>query len=149
MAWRLARGMTQEALARAAGVPRPNLSAIERGDREVTLRTLRSIALALEVRPGVLADGEPPYADAPPLTRTAMERVARAATRGTTTKTPHEAALAEQLRQVTSSQRARADGRRRRARPAADRAYFQLRTRLDEGTLASLLERVALDLERR
>jgi transcriptional regulator with XRE-family HTH domain len=54
LAWRLARGMTQAALARAACIPRPNLSAIERGDREVTLKTLRALALALEVRPGVL-----------------------------------------------------------------------------------------------
>jgi transcriptional regulator with XRE-family HTH domain len=37
VAWRLARAMSQENLARAAGIPRPNLSAIERGEREVTL----------------------------------------------------------------------------------------------------------------
>ncbi|HMF41326.1 MAG TPA: helix-turn-helix transcriptional regulator, partial [Polyangia bacterium] len=62
LAWRLARGMTQAELGRAARIPRPNLSAIERGDREVTLKTLRALALALDVRPGVLADGIPPEA---------------------------------------------------------------------------------------
>lgn len=55
--WRLHRGLTQQTLAVKARVPRSNLSAIERGKREVSLRTLRSLALALEVRPGVLADG--------------------------------------------------------------------------------------------
>ena len=82
LAWRLTRGMTQAQLARAAKLPRPNLSAIERGDREVTLRTLRALALALDVRPGALVDGETPGAG-PPLTRTQMERIANAAAHGT------------------------------------------------------------------
>jgi transcriptional regulator with XRE-family HTH domain len=144
MAWRLARGMTQAALAHAARVPRPNLSAIERGDRDVTLRTLRALAVALDVRPGVLADGEPPHATAPPLTRAAMERVARAAVRGTVTNTPYEQAIAQKLRRATSIRRASAKGRTGgRAQASGDRAYFQLKTALPATTLASLFDRMS------
>ena len=142
--------MTQAALARAAKIPRPNLSAIERGDRDVTLRTLRGLALALDIRPGLLADGQPPDAGAEPLTRAAMERVARAANRGTGAGTPREHVIAGQLRRATSVRRARAAGRRGgRATAAGDRAYLQLKNMLPAATLASLLDRVALDLERK
>ena len=55
--WRLDRHLSQAALAQRAGIPRPNLSLMERGKREVTLGTLRALAVALDVRPGILADG--------------------------------------------------------------------------------------------
>ena len=147
VAWRLARGMTQVALARAARVPRPNLSAIERGARDVTLRTLRAIALALDVRPGVLADGLAPQ-EPKVLGRPEMERVARATTRGGATEAPHEELLARHLRAATATRRAGATGRRRRAGAAGDRAYFRLRTLVDAPTLASLVDRVGVDLDR-
>ncbi len=88
LAWRLARRMTQAALATAARIPRPNLSAIERGDREVTLKTLRALALALDIRPGVLADGVMPAGDPKPMGRECLERVARAAALGTDLRDP-------------------------------------------------------------
>src|SRR6185437_7370469 len=97
LAWRLTRGMTQAQLARAARIPRTNLSAIERGEREVTLPTLRALALALNVRPGTLVDGETPGASASPLTRTQMERIAEATVRGTALSDPRESALARWL----------------------------------------------------
>lgn len=136
--------MTQAALARAARVPRPNLSAIERGDRDVTLRTLRALALALDVLPGVLANGTPPR-DLVPLTREGMERIARAANRESATDGPREAAIARQLRAVTNVRRAGKLARRPRS---ADHAYFRLRSQLAGETLASLVDRVAVDLER-
>ena len=58
--WRIFRGLSQEALAKKAGIPRPNLSAIESGKREPALTTLRMLSLALEVAPGRLVDGIPP-----------------------------------------------------------------------------------------
>ena len=71
--WRLQRGLTQKELARRAGVPRPNLSAIERGQLEVSLKTVRALALALGVRPGVLVDGiAPEEGGAGELSREAM-----------------------------------------------------------------------------
>src|SRR6185312_11287307 len=104
LAWRLTRGMTQTQLARAARVPRPNLSAIERGDREVTLRTLRALALALDVRPGALVDGEMPNAPGAPFTRTQMERIADAAVQGTRLPDEREADLARWLAMTLSTQ---------------------------------------------
>ena len=58
--WRLKQELSQEELASRAGLPRPNLSSIEQGARDVTLSTLRRLAQALGVRTGILADGVPP-----------------------------------------------------------------------------------------
>jgi transcriptional regulator with XRE-family HTH domain len=152
LAWRLARGMTQADLARAARVPRPNLSAIERGEREVTLKTLRALALALDVRPGILADGIPPETGARPLSRTRLERIARAAAQGLGSPDSREAALAAHLRRALSSRLGVGVGRQRpslRSLAGADRAYFHLRTRESQATLASLVDRVGLELERK
>ena len=77
--WRVHRGMTQQQLAQAAHIPRPNLSAIEQGKREVSLSTLRALALALEVQPGVLVDGIPPSLSggmSSPFSRKALEEIA-------------------------------------------------------------------------
>jgi len=149
LAWRLARGLTQADLAHAARIPRPNLSAIERGDREVTLKTLRALALALDVRPGILADGIPPQTEARPLSRARLERIARATARGLESPDPRESVLARQLRRALSARMAL--GRRLspvRPRAGADRAYFQLRTSERAETVASLVDRVGLEIER-
>jgi transcriptional regulator with XRE-family HTH domain len=150
LAWRLSRGMTQADLANAARIHRPNLSAIERGEREVTLKTLRALAVALDVTPGTLANGIAPEAGARPLSRRALERIARAVVRGTDVVDPREAALASHLRSAMSARlalgRKRHDSRALTA--GADRAYFLLRTRESRETVASLLDRVALELKR-
>lgn len=148
LAWRLARGLTQAALASQAGVPRPNLSAIERGDREVTLKTLRALAAALGVRPGQLADGELPRDAAPILGRPELERIARAAARGTATANPHEAMLA---RALADSTRTRVTGPSARSKgpSGGDRAYFRLRTTAPANVVASLLDRLNDDRGRR
>jgi transcriptional regulator with XRE-family HTH domain len=144
LAWRLARGMTQAELARTAHVQRPNLSAIERGDREVTLKTLRALAVALDVRPGILADGVSPGEGARPLGRTALERIAAAALDGWDLSDPREAALASHLREVTSAWPSGAPGARRRRRTrAVDRAYFLLKTSESAETIASLVARMS------
>jgi len=147
--------MTQDELGRAAGVPRPNLSAIERGDREVTLKTLRALAMALDVRPGILADGIPPEGGAPPLSRARMERIARATARGTDANDARETTLARHLREaMTSKLHVAPTGPARRARPLArplaraDRAYFMLRSSESQETVATLVDRVGLALER-
>lgn len=58
--WRLAKGLSQESLALKAGIPRPNLSAIEQGRQDITVATLRALSFALGVNPGVLVDGIAP-----------------------------------------------------------------------------------------
>lgn len=108
--WRLKRGLTQEELARRAGVPRPNLSAIERGKREVSLKTVRALAVALDVRPGVLVDGiTPQEEETGELSREAMERIADAVIRKIPLAGAKEQALADQLKYLVRS-RLRAAG---------------------------------------
>jgi transcriptional regulator with XRE-family HTH domain len=150
LAWRLTRGLTQAQLASAADIPRPNLSAIERGNREVTLRTLRALALALDVRPGALVDGEMPNADAPPLTRAQMERIADAAITGTTLVDRRESILAQWLG-ASVAQPDESHGRAPRSRLSgrrSDRAYFLLRSAEEPAVLASLVNRVTERLRR-
>lgn len=61
-AWREVRGLTQEELSRRAGIPRPNLSDIERGRQDITVSTLARIASALSLSPGRLLDESPQLA---------------------------------------------------------------------------------------
>lgn len=76
--WRRERNLTQEELAERAGVPRPNLSMIEQGARDLTLSTLRRLAGALEIKPGLLADGiSPQSAREKPWSRESLDRIAR------------------------------------------------------------------------
>ena len=142
--WRQHRGMTQQALAAAARLPRPNLSAIERGEREVTLATLRALAAALDVNPGRLADGTPPQPEqAVRLSRKAMERIAEAAIAHRRLPNPAEAALAswlgelvEQRRQVLRGRRSALRGRRR-----VRAAWLQLAAACPPQVVHSLFER--------
>ena len=102
--WRMHWDLTQDELARRSGMSRPNLSAVEQGKREVTLSTLRALAVALDVTPGILADGIGPGQTAksilpspgpsdhplprgeeksqPALSREALERIAKAVAQG-------------------------------------------------------------------
>lgn len=151
LAWRLERGLTQLELARAARMPRSNLSAVERGEREVTLRTLRALALALGVRPGVLADGEPPASPGGALTRAALERVARAVVHDERLADPRESRLAGELRQSMSARLASGGAGKHRRRPhrrLADRAYLRLKGGVEREVLRSLIERVLGQIDR-
>lgn len=53
-AQRKERGLSQEALADAAGIDRSHMGKIERGERNVTLMNLMRIAGALQMRPSAL-----------------------------------------------------------------------------------------------
>lgn len=54
---RLAHGWTQEQLAAESGLAYVQVSRIERGRREIRLRTLVKLVRALEVSPSDLLDG--------------------------------------------------------------------------------------------
>jgi len=134
--WRNHRGLTQATLAQAARLPRPNLCAIERGRREVSLTTLRALALALEVAPGALVDGVPPPTSGPTaLSREAIERIADAVASGTPPRHPADRQLTALLRAVTADAAA---GRRR-----AEAAWLHLKAAYPAALVDTLLDRIA------
>src|SRR3972149_1332687 len=92
MLWRVERGMTQDELSAKSRISRPNLSAIEQGRRDLTIQTLRSLAVALDVRPGLLVDGVSPGSEKPlpALSREALERIAVSVARGKELKDEQE-----------------------------------------------------------
>lgn len=147
--WRQARGLTQEQLARRANVPRPNVSAMERGKREVTLGTLRALAVGLGLRPGVLADGTAPLRleqGRTSLSREALERIADAVVSGAATPHQDERVLAEALRHVTVHRFAAGGvrlGRRRVGKRQTEAAWLLLESACPPGVLPSLLHRIA------
>lgn len=53
------RGLTQEQLAARAGMHRTFVGAVERGDRNASLRTVQRLADALDVEPQALLDPDP------------------------------------------------------------------------------------------
>lgn len=56
--YRLKSGISQDALAAKMGVDRAHVSAMERGQQNVTIITLWHAALALDVKPMALLDDE-------------------------------------------------------------------------------------------
>ncbi|MBI4340647.1 MAG: helix-turn-helix transcriptional regulator [Candidatus Omnitrophica bacterium] len=153
--WRTARGLTQAALAHRAGMPRPNLCAIERGRREASLSTLRALARELDVRPGTLVDGIAPLPQgeaAPSWSREALERVADAVVGRAKPPTAQERALAKTLEQVVRNRLGAARGTRRplrKGRRAAQTAWLQLETAYPREVVKSVLQRVEDRLLRR
>src|SRR3989344_6603990 len=147
--WRLERELTQAGLAERAGLPRPNLSDIERGKREVSLKTIRALALSLEVSPGVLVDGRAPGEDlkSSQLSRETMERIALAVVKNKRLPNSEENDLASLIRvQVQSRLRAlHGVGRARNFRPvgrAPERAWLRSVSRYGKNQIQSIMERV-------
>lgn len=136
-------------LATTAGVSRPNLCAIERGARQVTLLTLRALASALGTSPGDLADGRSPYGEPLALSRHDLEMVARAAATGTAA--PTYDLLVRCLRMVTVSRRSVTTGDKvtqGNSRLATEHAYLILKAMITSSTINSLLSRIDGCLER-
>ena len=159
--WRSRRHLTQAQLARRCGIPQPNLSAIERGARDLSLRSLRALAASLQVRPGVLVDGIPPPAlDAqagPPaprqragqagaLERGALERIAAAAAGRRVSATAGEREVAELLKPLVRG-RLQAAGRAGTLGKPGARAvrlsWMTLRARYADAVIDSLIQRVS------
>ena len=147
-AWRLNRGLTQDALAKRAGVPRPNLSAIERGRREVSLTTLRALAAGLGVPPGLLVDGVPPvsaHGGQPSLSRETIERIADAVAFNRPVVEPTEQTAVEALRALLGHRTRAArhqQGRPRTGRRGALAAWVRLNGLYGRSAIQTLADRV-------
>jgi transcriptional regulator with XRE-family HTH domain len=146
--WRRHRRLTQDALAQRARLVRPHLSAIERGQRDVTLSTLRALAVALDVRPGLLVDGAVPGAasdERQPLSRQRLERIAKAVVHDRLLKTEEDRAIVDALKQVVGSLLSARHGRRGigEHRPRAIRlAWLWLRAAYSPEVVHSLVQRI-------
>ena len=137
--WRLERRLSQEALAKAAKISRPNLSAVERGKREVSLKTLRALALALQVRPGVLVEGiSPRELDGVSIfTREGLERMADGVAANKPMKDASEDRLVALLKLMV---RSRPDSRK--GKRIIDRAWLQLSAGYPPELIQSLFQRI-------
>lgn len=69
--------LTQAELAKRAGIPQPNLSNIETGGQDITVSTLRKIAVALAISPGEFFSDWNKKAGKTRLTRRKIERIAK------------------------------------------------------------------------
>jgi len=72
------RGLSQEALADAAGLHRTHISLIERGRRSVRVETVERLAIALQIQPGRLMP-EVDLAEHRPVVKTRHGRPSRGA----------------------------------------------------------------------
>lgn len=145
LAWRRARGLTQKALAREAGLPQPNLCAMECDRQDPTLSTLRRLAAALGIRPGELVDHLP---SSPTLDRQAIDRVVRRALSGkplpaaSKKLASREMAIAGALRRIVKERLAAAGKGSGPRRGAGERTLRQLKAELGESTWQAVLERM-------
>lgn len=147
--WRAERGLSQAELAAKAGMPRPNLTTLEKGRRDVTLNTLRALASALNVTPGVLADGLPPGQDrcVDLLSRNVLERVADSVVTGkklADQREQHLAALVEKVTRHRTVAQMGLKGRSKLKRGVRqnDRAWLELRSFYSDEVIDSLIQRV-------
>ena len=144
--WRKERKLTQEGLARLSGISRPNLSIMEQGGKDVTLATLRRLAQALRIRPGILADGIPPgEVSKKRLSRESLDRIARSL-RGEPIKLSHdEEKLASRL-EILMKQKLHLTARYGRSLPRTARqekeAWLRIRSEYGMDQLMNLLSRV-------
>ena len=144
--WRSERRLTQEQLARATGISRPNLSDLERGKRELSLKSLRSLASALNVTPGTLVDGVPPLALSGPLefSRQELDRIADTVFKEEKTEGV-EGKIAELLRILSRSRilaSTRAKDKPRAGKRRVNAAWLHFKSALRKETAQALIQRI-------
>ncbi|MCB9800410.1 MAG: helix-turn-helix transcriptional regulator [Candidatus Omnitrophica bacterium] len=149
--WRLERGMSQKELADKAGIPRPNLSVIERGGRDLNLSTLRRIAAALDIRPGLLADGIAPsaYVRKKPWTRESLDNIALYLCGKTIQLNPNEKKAAELFIPLVSTKEklsARGKERLRTGARREDQALMRVKQLFTHEEFQNILNRVDKNL---
>ena len=143
--WRNERKLTQDQLARAAGISRPNLSDLERGKRELSLKSLRRLSSALQITPGTLVDGVSPLAvkGSTRFDRRSLDRIADAVF-GKKKVTDQEGRVAELLKVLSHSRLSVA--MKTKPRPIGKRrvnaAWAQFKSGLPREIGQALLQRI-------
>ena len=149
--WRLARGWTQQELARRSRVPQSAISLIEQGKKpDVTLSTVGRLARALSLAPHELL--APPPREALALDPHQREAIGRAVVRGTAPPPNIPAQLVRELAGlVTQKLRAfNVPGRRlnRGRRWKVQRRWRDLQARYGDALVHDLLRRIDIELLR-
>ena len=144
--WRVERGLTQEQLAHATGISRPNLSGLERGKQEVSLRSLRLLAEALQVTPGVLVDGLPPLALKGPLefSREELDRIADTAFEDKKGQ-GREGRIADLLKILSTSRvsaAVRSETKSKTGKRGVNAAWLHFKSALRQETAKALIQRM-------
>lgn len=103
MGWRRFRGMTQAILAEKAGLTRPYVSRLERGDADPALSSLRRLAEALDISTGRLIDEAPPHRR---LNRHEIDALARGALQPGKSSSQNQAEIRSLARVVKNRRRA-------------------------------------------
>ncbi|MBI2058334.1 MAG: helix-turn-helix transcriptional regulator [Nitrospirae bacterium] len=137
---RLELGLTQEQLARRAGMARPSLTRVERGQKDLTVSSLLRLSQALGMDPARFFEEAP----APkPLGRHGIDRIARAVVAGHGGDRKEEShliqGLAYQLRPSLEASKAPGAAAARRA---ARRNYEAIRQEYRPEDLEKLMRRV-------
>lgn len=145
--WRVFKGLAQGELAKKAGIPRPNLSAIESGKRDVTLTTLRLLAAALGITPGILVNGIGPLNfKGVRFSRTALENIALASIGKAARLSPQEKNIAVFLSGIIRN-RINAEGKKYNNTLKKPQSYvanwLMFKDALGKETLSNLLSRAA------
>ena len=149
--WRNTKGLTQSELAIQSGVSRPNLSAIEQGARDLTLETLRRIALVLGVSAGTLVDGIGPSSySKSELNRYALDRIARLAAGQSLRASDKERRIASDLQSLMTSKIRRTHSENKRGSIRAENAVvLRLKSEIGVDIFKHLVRRVEKNLTSR
>lgn len=132
-------------MAARSGVSRPNLSAIEQGARDLTIGTLRRIALVLGVSAGALVDGIGPWPVIPRslLGRDALDRIAKLATGQSLRASALERRIAKDLASIMKSKMRLLGPKKNRGNVRANNpAMLRLKSELGQVVFENLIRRV-------
>lgn len=132
---RLEQKLTQEELARSAGIPQPNLCNIEKGKQDITVTTLRRIAGALRAQPGEFFSGITSEEQRGFSSRRSLERIARMIAGGERVSNAGEREIVERFKRVIP-------GKRRVRVRELHRAWLELRMRFSPKEINAVHERV-------
>ena len=135
---RLQKGMTQQELAVAAGIPQPNLSNIEKGKQDLTVSTLRRIGYALDIRlSDFFAEEEARAQKEIRFTRSEIEKLAQAIVAGGVILNEAERQIVALFRQVLPKKIGRPSGIKK-----TQEAWIRLRQTLSASQIKGIHQRI-------